>query len=92
MNVPTAFNRLCSYFHEDIGADSSDPKEWIAFALGHLNAVEKVVVKTFLDELLKKSPDEKELQQIWFSTGADICFPNDGDLRGILRLIRDSIG
>jgi len=38
MLVPPAFNKLCSYFHQDIGDDKALPEEWIDFAKRHLDS------------------------------------------------------
>ena len=91
MFVPTAFKKLCIYFHQDVGVDSSDPQEWIAFAQRHLSDSEKLVVKHFLGQLLDGTHGGPELQRVWFSADAEIAFPDDTHLRLFLSKIRDTL-
>lgn len=46
-------------------------RRWIAFALRHVDARKKQVVKQFLDALLSQNPKEEELQKLWNSSGND---------------------
>jgi hypothetical protein len=91
MLVPPAFNKLCSYFHQDIGDDKALPEEWIDFAKCHLDENEKLIAIRFLDELLHGGHDGAELQRVWFASGADIYFPEVNDLRGFLSLMRERL-
>lgn len=69
----------------------STPEEWIAFAKRHIDEEERGVVKRFVQELLTGQYDLDELQRIWFSTDAEIAFPEEERLRQFLALIRDSM-
>lgn len=91
MPVPPAFNKLCSYFHQDIGLDLSSPEEWIQFAGRHLDHDEKAIAKRFAGELLNGTHDAAELQRVWFASGAEVYFPEERDLRGFLSLIQDTL-
>lgn len=91
MPVPPAFNKLCSYIHQDIDLDLPSFEEWIQFAGGHLDHDEKAIAKRFAGELLDGTRDTAELQRIWFASGADIYFPAEEGLRQFLGLIRDTL-
>jgi hypothetical protein len=91
MFVPPEFNKLCFYFHQDVGVDGSTPGEWITFAKRHIDENERSVVKHFVQELLNGPYDRDALQRIWFSTDAEIGFPEEQHLREFLALIRDSM-
>jgi hypothetical protein len=89
--VPNAFKKLCGYLHQDIGEDGSTPDEWIAFAQRHLSDQERATVHLFLKGLLDRPVGDRDLQDIWFSSGAEIYFPDASYLRGVLALMRDSV-
>ncbi|MGB9364930.1 MAG: hypothetical protein WCE79_02840 [Xanthobacteraceae bacterium] len=91
MLSPPAFNKLCSYFHQDIGDDRPSPEQWIDFAKRHLDENEKLIVIRFVDELLDGDHDSAELQRIWFASGADVYFPEEDHLRGFLGLMRERL-
>ena len=91
MPVPAAFNKLCSYFHQDIDLDLSSFEEWIQFAGGHLDHDERAVARRFAGKLLDGTRDVAELQRIWFARGADIYFPEEEGPRHFLGLIRDTL-
>ena len=91
MLPPPAFHKLCHYFFQDIDLAFSTQEEWIAFASRHLNQNEKSVVKEFVGSLLSENHGNKEIQHLWFNSGAEIYFPDVQDLRDFLALIRDRI-
>jgi hypothetical protein len=91
MIIPKEFVALCSSFHQDIDLMGSTEREWIAYALGNLNAQQKGVVKRFIGELLAKDCGEKEFLRVWNSSGAEVGFGNAGDQRIFLTKIRDMI-
>lgn len=91
MVIPEAFKELCGYIHQDVGHDDSNPENWIEFALRHLSDEDCGVVRRFLDDLFQRSIGDRELQDIWFSSGAEIYFPDANHLRGFLSLMRDSV-
>jgi hypothetical protein len=91
MVISSSFKKLCSYFFQDIGLTYPDPKDWIPFALRHVNETDKKEIKNFLDELFERKPENKELQSIWFSTDAEVSFPHGDDLRNFLKEIRKNL-
>ncbi len=94
VNTPAEFYRLAEAFHQDSRIGVKDEHEWIASALRHLDPPGRCVVKQFLTDLLRQSPDETELQKLWNSAGSDYYIVgrdgNDG-VRHFLTMIRDQI-
>jgi len=94
IKAPPEFYRLARAFHEDSLEDAKDEREWIATALGFLDAPSRQVVKQFLTDLLRQNLSEADLQELWNSTEADyfIVGHNDNEaMRHFLTTIRDQI-
>jgi hypothetical protein len=94
IKAPPEFYRLAQAFHEDSRMDAKDEREWIATALEFLDAPSRQVVKQFLTDLLRQSPSEADLQELWNSTEADyFIVGHDGyeAMRHFLTTIRDQI-
>lgn len=91
MLAASAFRKLCGYFHQDIGLDNASPEEWIAFARRHLDRSERNAARQYVDGLLSEAHSAAELQRVWFDSGAEVYFPDEGDLRKFLRLTRDML-
>ncbi len=89
MNIPKEFNLLCRQFHQDVGLVFKSLDEMADFAVQVLNASQREVSKTFIDDLLTQ-PDST-LQEVWWKTPADIFFRKDVALRDFLGLIRQKL-
>lgn len=87
MLVPDAFWNMCCWFdlelEEDIPVDSDD----ISYAIRHLSAEEKRIVRDFLAELLTGDPSDKELEAVWFHGGARVGFVDQQHYRVYLEEI-----
>jgi hypothetical protein len=94
IKAPPEFYRLARAFHEDSLENAKDEREWIATALGFLDAPSRQVVKQFLTDLLRQNLSEADLQELWNSTEADyfIVGHNGNEaMRHFLTTIRDQI-
>jgi hypothetical protein len=88
--VPNEFEKLCQWFHQDWHLTNPSPEHMVRSALATLSEKERIVVRSFLDELLSGRHDVEELQRIWWETPADIYFPG-GDIVKFLQFVRTSI-
>ena len=78
MQIPEAFLKLTSYFHQDVDLFYPTGKGLVEDALSALTSEERQVVKDYPLDLVSGRYDEKELRVIWRSTKADIS-PFRGD-------------
>jgi hypothetical protein len=93
MQIPEAFLKLTSYFHQDVDLIYPTGEGLIEDALAALTAAERNVVKRYLIDLVSGRYDEIQLRVIWRSTKADISpFRGDeGDCKGFLEYILSKI-
>ena len=92
VRIPDEFKLVAQWFEEvwldEIG---EDPEALIRFALKHLSREELAVAKRFLDDVLDRVEDERELQRIWGRDGAGAGYwiVIDGKTRPFLEMLRD---
>lgn len=91
MRVPEEFDYLTQCFWDGSHEEAKTLEEWVAKAVGLLNAHQKAVVKPFVDDLLSRDLPDKELHRIWNEGGARYIFPETSELRRVLRAIRDDL-
>ncbi|MGJ0391989.1 MAG: hypothetical protein ACR650_04425 [Methylocystis sp.] len=93
MQIPEAFLKLTTYFHQDIDLIYPTGEGVIEDALAALTSKERNVVKTYLVDLVSGRYDEKQLRAIWRSAKADISpfRGNEGDCKGFLGYILSKI-
>ena len=68
MQIPEAFLKLTSYFHQDVDLFYPTGKGLVEDALSALTSEERQVVKDYPLDLVSGRYDEKELRVIWRST------------------------
>jgi hypothetical protein len=94
IKAPTEFCHLVRSFYQGSLTEVNDEREWIASILRMTDAHSKSVVKQFLTDLLAQKPEEKELQELWNSSGSSYYIVGrDGHeaMRSFLTMIRDQI-
>lgn len=88
---PPEFQYLVDCFHQDSLEGVADEQQWIATAVEFLSASQKQVTRKFLDDVLAGDISDAELRLIWESADPDFLIPDEKELRGFLRLVRDKL-
>ena len=88
MEIPKEFRTICHYFVQDMNVFATTPEAFIRFATQELSVVQKRIVITFLDDLLGDQVTDQFLQDVWWSSGANIHFLDEAQLRRTLELMR----
>ncbi len=91
MHVPEEFDYLVGCFWNGSLERANSLDDWVSNAVRLLNARQKVVVKSFLDDVLSRNLTDKELQRIWKEGGACYGFPDTNELRRVLSMIREKL-
>lgn len=93
MQIPEAFLKLTTYFHQDVDLIYPTGEGLIEDALAALTVVERNAVKRYLIDLVSGRYDENQLRVIWRSTKADISpfRGSEGDCKGFLKYILSRI-
>lgn len=90
MRIPDEFKLVAQWFEmvwlDEIG---DEPEAAISFAIKHLSREELAVAQRFLDEVLDRVHDERELQRIWGRSGAGYWILIGGKTRPFLEMLRD---
>lgn len=88
MKAPAVFNAVCRNFIQDFDLVASSPEALIDFAITNLSADDLNSLHAFLVEVLRGNHSDDELRTLWWSTPADIHFPNGLQLREFLELMK----
>lgn len=88
MQIPDEFKAFASLLDLDLHDGTPDERALIAFGLKHTSCEQKRVVKAYLDDLLSLDAGDKELQKVWFDTGASLFIADHGELRRFLEMIQ----
>ena len=91
MLVPEDFKYLTQCFWNGSLEEAKTLDDWVSNAVRLLNARQKVVVKSFLDDVISRNLTDKELQRIWKEGGACYGFPDTNELRRVLRIIKQKL-
>ena len=88
MEASAVFNAVCRNFIQDYDLVASSPEALIDFAITNLAADDLRSLHAFLVEVLRGRHSDDELQTLWWSTPADIHFPDGAQLREFLALMK----
>jgi hypothetical protein len=90
VQIPDEFKLVAQWF-EMVWVDEmgEDPEALIRFALKHLSRKELAVAKRFLDDVLDRVHDERQLQRMWANSGTGYWIVIDGKTRPFLEMLRD---
>jgi len=92
MKAPAVFNTVCRNFIQDLEFVSSSPEGTIDFATQNLQTEDLRELIGFLGELLGGRYTQDELQELWWSTPADIHFRDGKQLVAFLSLMKERVG
>lgn len=92
MQIPEEFKTFASLFDLALHDDSPTERELIGFALKHTPKKQKVVVRSYIDRLLKPDVSGEMLQKVWFEAGASLFIPDQAEVRTFLQMIRKELG
>lgn len=90
MAVPEEFKQFTRSFLQGSDREAADERDWIARALKLTTSERRVVIKSFLDELLSSDADVEELRRVW-NSGSPNYGVYDDHVRAFLTLVRDMI-
>ena len=85
MNIPISFYAMCRVFHQDADTVFASHDEMISFGLRQVPSNERPELKKFILNMLDLPGGE--IQDIWWSTCAELVFPDDEKLRSFLRQV-----
>lgn len=87
MKAPAAFGLICRHFVQDIELVSPTPEFAVDLALDSVTPADLKKLHTFLETVIGGSYSGKALQELWWSTSADIHFEDEAQLRSFLELM-----
>lgn len=92
MKIPEEFYTFCLGLHQDSSyVYGPEPEDWIRGALGLLRKENHGALGSFLVELLGGEHSDAELNEIYFSTDAEVSVRGPKGIREFLEMVRDSI-
>lgn len=92
MNIPEEFYKFCLGLHQDsVDLYGPGPQDWIKGALGFVQKERHAVLRDFLVDLLSGDYSDAQLNEIYFSTDAEVSIMGVRGVRSFLERLRDSI-
>lgn len=88
MNTPDEFRNICGQFHADIHLHCHSIEDMVRFSLNLVDQEQARVAHAFLEQLLSGRHGQDEIQDVWYSTPADIYFPKPEELMAVLTTMR----
>lgn len=70
--IPDEFMKFTRFFHQDVDSVFPDGKGFIEDALANTPPNDRIVIKNYLEKLLRDQYDEQKRRLIWRSTRAHI--------------------
>jgi hypothetical protein len=89
-DIPEELKRMVRGFNEGAMPEPLNEKRWIENVLSQTDGKAKVVIRRYLDELLKRKPEGRELQRVW-QTGHPAYVMSDEHLRLLLTMINKAL-
>ena len=77
MKVPEKFKPIFRKFRQESDIIYGTPQEMASLVVKKLNLKDNIDAKIYFDELLSGRYTQKELQDLWFNSGAGIYFENN---------------
>ena len=91
MKAPAIFNLVCRKFIQDYDMVASTPEGLVERAIQDLSSAELRELAAFLGGLLSGKYSDDEIQQLWWSTPAEIHFSDSRQLERFLDLMKASV-
>ncbi|TXN62596.1 hypothetical protein FV230_21555 [Methylobacterium sp. WL6] len=92
MQLPREFEKFSRQFYSGILDDVETEAELIDSVLSpSSNPQQRARLRSYLDEITRDHVDDRELQEIWWSSSADTVFRDSAGLRELLRRARDRL-
>jgi hypothetical protein len=92
MQNNSEFLEFSRRFHQDITDVCPNEVSMIKFAISPFqDAKIRANLRSYIDEIVSESVSDHQLQQIWWSSAADIVFSDSGALRSFLRRVREHL-
>lgn len=86
-----AFKEVIGLF--DAGVFDGQPNEtdMVQFVIDQTSPKKRLLVADYISRLLDEPHTNEQLQRIWFDAGPGLYFPNVGELRLMLQMLRDAL-
>lgn len=92
MKIPEEFYDFCLGLHQDSShVYGPEPEDWIKGALGLLRKENHGSLRKFLVELLSGDYSDSQLNEIYFSTDAEVSVRGPRGIREFLEMVRDTL-
>jgi len=91
MQMPEEFKMICRNMGQDIGLIAKTMPELTTFVTSNLTAHQKSSAKMYIDSLLAGEQDTAKLQEIWWSSPAQVHFSNDEQLVEFLKAVSSAL-
>ena len=92
MQLPPEFEKLSLQFYSGILDDVETEAKLIDSVLSPFsNPQQRARLRWYLDEITRDHVDDRDLQEIWWSSSADTVFRDSAGLRELLKRLRDRL-
>jgi len=87
MQMPDEFKMICRNMGQDIGVMVKSMPELTALVTATLTSQQKSMAKDYIDSLLAGPSDAGQLQEVWWSSPAQVHFAKDEHLLEFLKAV-----
>lgn len=91
MKVPSEFNMLCGFFHQDVFLFYPKFEDAISESAHCLTKAERPIVRDFLQEVLASNLSDEEVEELWRQSPSHIGFSEPRGARDLLESLRDAL-